>query len=70
MLVPKGGEKSKTRWARVFYAIFKPLVPLIRAIAPNAVITSEELGRAMIRVARDGASKHILESSDLRQLGR
>jgi uncharacterized protein YbjT (DUF2867 family) len=70
MLVPMGGEKSKTLWARVFYAIFKPLVPLIRAIAPNAVITSEELGRAMIRVAREGAPKHILEGSDLRALAR
>jgi len=33
------------------------------------VITTEELGRAMIRVARQGAPKQVLENRDLRALG-
>jgi hypothetical protein len=33
------------------------------------VITTEELGRAMIRVAREGAPKRILENRDLIALG-
>jgi hypothetical protein len=44
-------------------------MPLIRAIAPGAVVTTEELGRAMIRVARQGAPKRVLEGRDLRALG-
>src|SRR6266849_1415063 len=48
------GEVSKTRWTRISYAIFRPLLPLIQKIAPGAVITTEELGRAMIRVAQHG----------------
>src|SRR5215470_17312195 len=41
------GEASKTRWARIGYAVFRPLLPLLRAVAPDAVVTTEELGRAM-----------------------
>jgi len=45
------------------------VLPLVRAIAPDAVISTEELGRAMIRAARQGAPKRILEPRDLRALG-
>ena len=70
MLWPKHRERSKTRWTRVSYVVFRPLLPLLRAIAPGMVITTEELGRAMIRAARGGAPKRVLESRDLRELGR
>ena len=63
------GEASKTRWTRISYALFHPLLPLVRAIAPGAVITTEELGRAMIPVTRQGAPKRVLENRDLRALG-
>jgi uncharacterized protein YbjT (DUF2867 family) len=63
------GEVSKTRWTRIAYAVFRPLLPLLWAIAPGTVINTEELGRAMIRVARQGAPKRVLENRDLRALG-
>jgi uncharacterized protein YbjT (DUF2867 family) len=69
VLRPMHGEISKTRWTRIAYVLFRPLLPLIRAVAPSAVITTEELGRAMIRLAREGASKRILEPQDLIALG-
>jgi uncharacterized protein YbjT (DUF2867 family) len=68
-LRPMHGEVSKTRWTRIGYAVLGPLLPLVRAIAPGAVITTEELGRAMIRAARRGAPKRLLEGRDLRALG-
>ena len=64
------GEVSKTRWTRIIYAVFRPLWPLVRVIAPGAMITTEELGRAMIRVAREGAPKRVLENRDLLALAR
>jgi uncharacterized protein YbjT (DUF2867 family) len=70
VLLPQHGERSKTRWTRVAYTLMRPALPLVRVLAPNAVVTTEELGRAMIRVAREGASKRVLENSDLRALGR
>ena len=69
LLLPMNREVSKTRWTRISYVIFRPLLPLIRALAPGAVITTEELGRAMIRAAREGAPRRVLESRDLRALG-
>lgn len=64
-LRPMHGEVSKTRWTRIAYIVFRPLLPLVRLIAPGAVISTEELGRAMIRAAREGAPKRVLEMRDL-----
>jgi len=69
VLRPMHGEVSKSRWTRIGYAVLGPLLPLVRAIAPGAITTTEELGRAMIRAARQGAPKRVLESRDLRALG-
>jgi uncharacterized protein YbjT (DUF2867 family) len=63
------GEVSKTRWTRIAYTLFRPLLPLVQALAPGAVISTEELGRAMLRAARQGAPKRVLETRDLRALG-
>jgi uncharacterized protein YbjT (DUF2867 family) len=63
------GEVSKTRWTRILYAIFRPLWPLVRVIASGSMITTEQLGRAMIRVARHGAPTRVLENRDLIAVG-
>ena len=68
-LRPMHGEVPRTRWTRIAYAVLRPLFPLVQAIAPGAVISTEELGRAMIRAAGQGASKRVLEVRDLRALG-
>jgi uncharacterized protein YbjT (DUF2867 family) len=60
------GERSKTRWTRILYSVSRPLWPLLQAIAPGTLITTEELGRAMVHVARAGAPKRVLENRDLR----
>jgi uncharacterized protein YbjT (DUF2867 family) len=68
VLRPMHGEVSSTRWTRIAYTAFRPLFPLVQALAPGAVLTTEELGRAMIRAARQGAPKRVLEVADLRAL--
>jgi uncharacterized protein YbjT (DUF2867 family) len=69
MLRPMHSEVSKTRWTRISYTLFRPFLPLVRAIVPGAVITTEEMGRAMIRAAREGAPKRVLENRNLIALG-
>ena len=64
------GEVSSRRWTRIAYAALWPFLLLLRAIAPGTVISTEELGRAMIRAARDGAPRRVLEMQDLHSLGR
>jgi uncharacterized protein YbjT (DUF2867 family) len=61
---PIGGIVSKTRSYRILYAILSPLYFLLRAF-PGFVTSSDRLGRAMIRVARDGYARPILESRDI-----
>jgi len=39
----------------------------VRAV-PSQMTTSEQLGRAMIKVARDGYPKPILESEDINRI--
>jgi uncharacterized protein YbjT (DUF2867 family) len=63
---PLHGVRSKTALYSVFYAITKPLIPLLRFALPNFILTTEEMGRAMLVVAKHGAPKHILESRDIR----
>ena len=67
---PVGGITSKTRLYRVAYVVAGPLYPLIRGLFPRQVITTEEVGRAMIKVAREGASKRVLENTDLSEIAR
>jgi uncharacterized protein YbjT (DUF2867 family) len=71
MLMPLHGEAPRVRWLGVLYKVLKPVLPVARALAPaGAVVTCEELGRAMIRVAQQRPANHILEAKDIRSLGR
>lgn len=70
MLRPVHGEVSKTRWTRIAYAVFGPIAPLVEAVAPSMVISTDELGRAMIRAARERPPNHVLEMKDLQELAR
>jgi uncharacterized protein YbjT (DUF2867 family) len=70
IIVPMHGVVSKTRSYRIFYAIFRPVLPALRALFPSWVTTTEEVGRAMLEVAERGAPGRILESREIRELGR
>ena len=65
---PMHGETSKTRLYRVFYVVARPLMPLLKRLLPRYMTTTEQLGRAMITVARSGAPKMILETEDINSL--
>jgi uncharacterized protein YbjT (DUF2867 family) len=65
LIQPLHGVRSKTRAYRTFYAITRPLYPLLRRVAPRLVTSSETLGKAMVAVAANGAPKRILETADI-----
>ena len=65
IIQPAHGEQSKTRAYRIGYAVFRPVFPLLRLFFARQILTTEQIGRAMINVARGGASKKILEVSDI-----
>lgn len=66
---PMHGIVSKTALYRTLYAIGSPLYPALRVLWPNGVTSTEQLGRAMLAVAKRGAAKPILEMSDIKGLG-
>jgi uncharacterized protein YbjT (DUF2867 family) len=70
IIQPMHGIQSKTFLYRVGYKIGRPLFPLLRKFFPTNLTTTEEMGLAMIVVARAGAPKRILEGSDINQLAR
>ena len=67
---PLHGITSKTRLYRVVYAMVGPFFPLWRLLLGSYVITTEDVGRAMLQVARHGAEKQVLENKDLAALSR
>jgi uncharacterized protein YbjT (DUF2867 family) len=66
VIEPVHGVRSKTQAYRVIYSVVKPLVPLLRRTFPNYVLSTQEIGLAMLSVARHGYSKRILETHDIR----
>jgi uncharacterized protein YbjT (DUF2867 family) len=63
-----GGVRSKTPLYAALYRVSGWLYPVVRRIAPNYAIRSDELAAAMIEVSRRRPDKRILESADLRAL--
>ena len=62
---PLHGVRSKTSWVQAIYVVAAPLLSYLARTAPKYMTTSEQLGRAMIKVARDGYPKPVLESEDI-----
>jgi hypothetical protein len=67
-IVPIGGIKSKTAWYRVMYTAMTPLLPLLLRVFPQYVTTTEQVGRAMLEVAKHGYPKQVLEAGDIARI--
>jgi len=68
VIVPLHGIKSKTKLYQFFYAALGPLLRLAHALFPKQIVTTEQLGRAMLKISRQGAPKPVLEASDISRL--
>jgi uncharacterized protein YbjT (DUF2867 family) len=69
VIVPLDGIQSKTKLYQLFYSVLGPLLPFLNGRFPKYVTTTRQLGRAMIRVARHGAPKRVLENVDINDQG-
>jgi uncharacterized protein YbjT (DUF2867 family) len=65
LIVPLHGAQSKTRIYRIVYTALGPIPKLLYARFPKYVTTTEQIGRAMLRVARQGWPTPILETADI-----
>jgi uncharacterized protein YbjT (DUF2867 family) len=65
VIVPLDGVQSKTKIYRALYVTLAPLLPLLGGRFPKYVTTTQQIGRAMLKVAKQGWGKRVLESSDI-----
>jgi uncharacterized protein YbjT (DUF2867 family) len=65
LIIPLHGIRSRTRWYNAMYAVTRPLFPVLKRVFPDAVTTTEQMGKAMIAVARSGSSVRVLETPDI-----
>jgi hypothetical protein len=68
VIQPLHGIRSRTAIYNAGYMVLGPLIPVLRWVFPGQILTTEQIGRAMLKVARSGASKRILESKDISAL--
>lgn len=68
IIQPLHGARSKTPLYHSVYAVLSPLLSLAYRFWPDKVTTSEQIGLAMLAVARSGAPKVLLDPADINAL--
>jgi len=66
---PLHGITSRTRAYRIFYMLAWPFLPFLTRAFPAFMTTTERIGRAMLKAARAGAPRAVLESRGINDLG-
>ncbi|MFJ3044882.1 epimerase [Herbaspirillum chlorophenolicum] len=67
-IIPMHGVRSKTPAYRLLYPVLQPLLPLLRALWPDKILTTELIGKAMLEAVRHGGEKGVLETADIHRL--
>jgi uncharacterized protein YbjT (DUF2867 family) len=70
MIEAVDGVQPSNALYRRSYAVLGPLVALVRRLFPDQVVTTAEVGRAMLRVAREGYRRPVLERGDIAAVAR
>jgi len=68
IIQPLDGIESKTPSYRILYRYSGPLLTLMRHIFPRYVVTTSELGCAMLAAAKRSTEKRVVEAKDIRAL--
>ncbi|AUG99964.1 epimerase [Prodigiosinella confusarubida] len=70
VIQPLDNIRSKTASYRIFYQIMKPLFPLLKRLLPAYILTTRDIGQAMLNAARYGYYTPILEVKDIAMLAK
>ncbi|WP_257314103.1 epimerase [Geothrix fuzhouensis] len=65
---PLHGITSSTKLYRILYRVLGPFFPILKALFPDSLTTTEQLGRAMLRAGLEEAPKAFLETRDINRL--
>jgi hypothetical protein len=64
-IIPLRGIKSRTKSYQFMYDYFMWLVKMIKAISPNSVVNTTQIGLAMINSMLKGFDKKVLKPKDI-----
>lgn len=70
VIQPLHGIQSKTGSYRWFYRLSAPLLPLLRRLMPNTVLSTDIIGEALLTLARRGWPSPVLEARDIAAAAR
>jgi len=68
MIRPMHGIESRTALYRILYKALGPLLAPLEKHFPRYVTSTERIGKAMLKVVRDGSPKRILDCEDINRL--
>jgi uncharacterized protein YbjT (DUF2867 family) len=69
-IIPLRGIKSKTKSYQFMYDYFLWLAKIIKLIAPNSVVSTTQIGLAMINSVLNGYPEKILKPKDILKLSK
>lgn len=59
------GIESRTPLYRKLYVVFRPIIGLLKLLMPKRITSTQQIGRAMLAVTRNGYAEPILSTADL-----
>ena len=65
LIQPLDGIQSKTPLYQWFYRVTNPFLSLIRRFAPNAIVTTADVGQAMLNAVRQNKGRVVVEAKDI-----
>jgi uncharacterized protein YbjT (DUF2867 family) len=65
MIQPLRGIRSRTRLYNVLYPLLYPFMLVAKLVTPQFVTNTERVGQAMLRIAKQGFPKKVLENPDI-----
>jgi hypothetical protein len=70
IIQPLHGIRSKTRSYRIFYSFMRPFFSIVHYFFPNSIVTTEDVGLAMLNLVRNGYDTPVIESKDIAILAK
>lgn len=70
LIQPLDGAVPRNKWLKGLLVLFKPLFPPLMALFPKHITTTRRIGRAMLKVTREGTFTPRLEAWNINDLGK
>jgi len=68
LIEPLHGITTRTRLYDVLYRVLRPVIPIVRRLAPGQVTTTEAVGRAFLAVAAGSVPEGVVTTAGINEL--